>query len=297
MPAQVRVVEVGPRDGLQNEPGIVPTEIKIELINRLSKSGLKHIEASAFVSPKWIPQMADHREVFHKITKLSDVNYAALVPNLKGFDAAIEAGADEVAIFSAASESFSKKNINCSIKESLARFNEVMEASKRKNIRVRGYVSCIVGCPYEGPIKPMNVVRIAKALYDMGCYEVSLGDTIGVGTPSTIRALLDEVVKHIPIDKLAIHCHDTYGQALVNTLTALEFGISVVDSSVSGLGGCPYAKGATGNLASEDLVYMLNGMGIKTGVNLKLLVDAGNYISNALNKPTNSKVGQAMKRL
>nr|CAD7261522.1 unnamed protein product [Timema shepardi] len=241
--------------------------------------------------------MADHREVFHNITKLPDVNYAALVPNLKGFDAAIEAGADEVAIFSAASETFSKKNINCSIKESLDRFNEVIEASKRKNVRVRGYVSCIVGCPYEGPIKPRNVVRIAKALYDMGCYEVSLGDTIGVGTPSTIRALLDEVVKHIPIDKLAIHCHDTYGQALVNTLTALEFGISVVDSSVSGLGGCPYAKGATGNLASEDLVYMLNGMGIKTGVNLKLLVDAGNYISNALNKPTNSKVGQAMKRL
>jgi len=295
LPSSVRIVEVGPRDGLQNEKVLVPTSVKVEFISRLAGAGLTHVEATSFVSPKWVPQMADHKEVMTSISTLPypSVSYPVLVPNIKGLDAAVECGAKEVAIFGAASESFSKKNINCSIEESLARFEPVLNSAKEAGVKVRGYVSCVVGCPYEGSIDPKKVAMVAKIMLDMGCYEISLGDTIGVGTPGTIRAMLEEVEKVVPLSKVAVHCHDTYGQALANILTALQMGVGVVDSSTAGLGGCPYAKGASGNVSTEDVVYMLHGMGIQTGTNLDKLVEAGKFISSHLNRDTMSRVGRA----
>jgi len=295
LPSSVRIVEVGPRDGLQNEKVMVPTSVKVEFISRLASAGLTHVEATSFVSPKWVPQMADHREVLSSITSLphSSVTFPVLVPNLKGLEAALQCGAKEVAIFGAASESFSKKNINCNIEESLARFQPVLSSARELGVGVRGYVSCVVGCPYEGRVEPMVVAKVAKTMLDMGCYEISLGDTIGVGTPGTIRAMLEEVMKVVPLSQLAVHCHDTYGQALANILTALQMGVRVVDSSTAGLGGCPYAKGASGNVSTEDVVYMLHGMGIQTGTDLDKLVDAGKFISSHLNRETMSRVGRA----
>lgn len=297
LPKQVKIVEVGPRDGLQNEKNIVPTQVKISLINMLSETGLPVIEATSFVSPKWVPQMADHTEVLQGIQKFPGVSYPVLTPNLKGFQAAVAAGAKEVSIFGAASELFTKKNINCSIEESLQRFSEVMHAAGAASIPVRGYVSCVLGCPYEGKIAPAKVAEVSKKMYSMGCYEISLGDTIGVGTPGSMKEMLSAVMKEVPVGALAVHCHDTYGQALANTLVALQMGVSVVDSSVAGLGGCPYAQGASGNVATEDLVYMLHGLGIHTGVDLQKLMEAGVFICKALNRRTSSKVVQASSRL
>jgi isopropylmalate/homocitrate/citramalate synthase len=293
-PKSVRIVEVGPRDGLQNEKSTVSVEIRIEFINRLSETGLKTIETGAFVSPKWVPQMADTDKVYAAIGKKPGVSYPVLVPNAKGMESAVAAGVKEIAVFAAASESFSQKNINCSIDESLERFRPVMEEAKKHGIKVRGYVSCVLGCPYEGEIKPAAVVKVAKALYDMGCYEISLGDTIGTGTPVKTRAMLQAVKKEIPVHAIAVHFHDTYGQALANILVALEEGIAVVDSAVSGLGGCPYAKGASGNVSTEDVLYMLNGMGIDTGADIEKLAAAGRFIAEALHRPTVSKVAQAL---
>ena len=293
-PKSVRIVEVGPRDGLQNEKSAVSVETRVALINRLSEAGLKTIEAGAFVSTKWVPQMADTDKVYAAITKKSGVSYPVLVPNAKGMEGAIAAGVKEIAVFAAASESFSQKNINCSIEESLERFKPVIEEAKKHGIKVRGYVSCVLGCPYEGEINPAAVVKVAKVLYEMGCYEVSLGDTIGTGTPVKTRAMLEAVKKEVPSAALAVHFHDTYGQALANILVALEEGIAVVDSAVGGLGGCPYAKGASGNVSTEDVLYMLDGMGIKTGVDIKKLADAGRFITESLNRPTVSKVAQAL---
>ncbi|KAG6931276.1 3-hydroxymethyl-3-methylglutaryl-CoA lyase [Chelydra serpentina] len=297
LPKQVKIVEVGPRDGLQNEKNIVPTQVKISLINMLSETGLSVIEATSFVSPKWVPQMADHTEVLQGIQKFPGVSYPVLTPNLKGFQAAVAAGAKEVSIFGAASELFTKKNINCSIEESLQRFSEVMHAAGAASVPVRGYVSCVLGCPYEGKIAPAKVAEVSKKMYSMGCYEISLGDTIGVGTPGSMKEMLSAVMKEVPVGALAVHCHDTYGQALANTLVALQMGVSVVDSSVAGLGGCPYAQGASGNVATEDLVYMLHGLGIHTGVDQQKLMEAGVFICKALNRRTSSKVVQASCRL
>ena len=294
LPQHVKIVEVGPRDGLQNEPQTIPTAIKVELIDRLSDAGLPAIEATAFVSPKWVPQMADNADVMARIRRKPGVAYPVLVPNMQGFEAAAAAGAREVAVFGAASESFSQKNINSSIAESLARFAPVVAAARARDIRVRGYISCVLGCPYEGAIAPAAVARVADALYRMGCYEVSLGDTIGVGTPGRTQAMLDAVAGVVPIDKVAGHFHDTYGQALANVYAALERGVAVFDSSVAGLGGCPYAKGATGNVATEDVVYLLHGLGCATGVDLDRLIDAGEFICAALGRPSNSKAGRAM---
>ncbi|XP_007522659.1 hydroxymethylglutaryl-CoA lyase, mitochondrial isoform X1 [Erinaceus europaeus] len=296
-PNQVKIVEVGPRDGLQNEKNIVPTPVKIKLIDMLSEAGLPVIEATSFVSPKWVPQMADHTEVLKGIQKFPGINYPVLTPNLKGFQAAVAAGAKEVSIFGAASELFTKKNINCSIDESLQRFSEVLKAAQAASIPVRGYVSCVLGCPYEGKISPAKVAEVSKKMYSMGCYEISLGDTIGVGTPGLMKDMLSAVMQEVPVAALAVHCHDTYGQALANTLMALQMGVSVVDASVAGLGGCPYAQGASGNLATEDLVYMLTGLGIHTGVNLQKLQEAGTFICQALNRKTRSKVAQATCKL
>jgi hydroxymethylglutaryl-CoA lyase len=290
----VRIVEVGPRDGLQNEPGEVPTAVKVELIERLADAGLPAVEATAFVSPKWIPQMADHTEVLERIRRKPGVSYPVLTPNLKGFEAARAAGAAEVAIFGAASESFSRKNINCSIAESLERFRPVVEAAKKENIAVRGYVSCVLGCPYEGEIEPERVADVAGALYEMGCYEVSLGDTIGTGTPGKTRAMIEACGRRVPIGKLAGHYHDTYGQALANIYVSLEMGVATFDASVAGLGGCPYAAGASGNVATEDVVYMLNGLGVRTGVDLDRLVDIGTWICGILRKEPTSKAGRAL---
>lgn len=292
---EVRIVEVGPRDGLQNEPKILPSEVKISLIDQLSETGLKTIEATSFVSPKWVPQMGDNAEVLQGIRKVEGISYPVLTPNLKGFEGALKAGAQEVAVFGAASDAFSQKNVNCTAAESIGRFRPVLEAAKKHNIKVRGYVSTVVGCPYQGPIKPSDVVKVAGALYDMGCYEISLGDTIGVGTPGTMRKMLDEVVRAVPPEKLAVHCHDTYGQALANILTSLDYGISVVDSSVSGLGGCPYARGASGNAATEDVVYMLHGMGVTTGIDLEKLIYVGRFICQKLGRVSESKVNRAWK--
>jgi len=294
LPARVRIVEVGPRDGLQNEKGEVPTAVKLELIERLADAGLRAIEATAFVSPKWIPQMADHTEVLERIRRKPGVAYPVLTPNLKGFEAARAAGATEVAVFGAASESFSKKNINCSIAESLERFRPVVDAAIAADIKVRGYISCVVGCPYEGSVKPEMVAEVARALFDMGCYEISLGDTIGVGTPGKIRAMIEACATRVPADKLAGHYHDTYGQALANIYASLELGVATFDSSVSGLGGCPYAKGASGNVATEDVVYMLHGLGIETGIDLDKVVDAGIWISAFLKRTTGSKTARAI---
>uniref|UniRef100_F6ZP15 Hydroxymethylglutaryl-CoA lyase, mitochondrial n=1 Tax=Monodelphis domestica TaxID=13616 RepID=F6ZP15_MONDO len=265
-PKQVKIVEVGPRDGLQNEKHILPTQMKIKLIDMLSAAGLPVIEATSFVSPKWVPQMADHAEVLQGIEKFPGISYPVLTPNLRGFQAAVAAGAKEVAIFGAASELFSKKNINCSIEESYQRFEEVLTEARCANIPVRGYVSCVLGCPYEGKVSPAKVAEVAKKLYSMGCFEISLGDTIGVGTPLGMKNMLSAVMKEMPVSALAVHCHDTYGQALANILMALQMGVSVVDSSVAGLGGCPYSPGASGNVATEDLLYMLNGLGIDTAL-------------------------------
>jgi hydroxymethylglutaryl-CoA lyase len=290
----VRIVDVGPRDGLQNEPGEVPTEVKLELIERLADTGLSAIEATAFVSPKWIPQMADHTEVLERLRRKPGVSYPVLTPNLKGFEAARAAGAREVAVFGAASEAFSRKNINCSIAESLERFRPIASEAKKHNIKVRGYVSCVLGCPYEGEIKPERVADVAGALFEMGCYEVSLGDTIGVGTPGKARAMIEACAKRVPIEHLAGHYHDTYGQALANIYASIGLGMSTFDSSVAGLGGCPYAAGASGNVATEDVVYMLHGLGIETGVDLGRLVEVGEWISGFLNKSSNSKAGKAI---
>jgi len=294
LPASVRIVEVGPRDGLQNEKGEVPTAVKLELIERLAGAGLPAVEATAFVSPKWIPQMADHTEVLEGIRRKPGVAYPVLTPNLKGYEAARAAGATEVAVFGAATEAFSKKNINCTIAESLERFRPVVEKALQDGVKVRGYLSCVLGCPYEGEVKPQKVAEVAATLYAMGCYEVSLGDTIGVGTPGKTRALIEACSKQVPVEKLAGHYHDTYGQALANIYASLELGVATFDSSVAGLGGCPYAKGASGNVATEDVVYMLHGLGIRTGVDLDKLVDTGVWISSVLKRDSNSKVGRAI---
>ena len=294
-PTQVRLVEMSPRDGLQNEPGpVINTAIKTGLIDRLADCGLNHIESASFVSPKWVPQMGDAAEVMAGIKRKAGVRYSVLTPNLRGFENALAAGVDEVAVFGAASESFSQKNINCSIAESLERFLPVMEAAKQHHIPVRGYVSTVLGCPYEGDIAPDQVAKVAKALAELGCYEISLGDTIGVGTPLKAKRMLEAVAAEVPIEKLAAHFHDTYGQALANLYAVLEEGISVIDASVAGLGGCPYAKGASGNVATEDVLYLLNGLGIKTGVDLDKLVATGEWISEQLKRHNGSKVGQAL---
>ncbi|PWC76735.1 hydroxymethylglutaryl-CoA lyase [Azospirillum sp. TSH64] len=293
LPKFVRMVEVGPRDGLQNEKSMVPTAVKVELVNRLSGAGLAVVEAASFVSPKWVPQMGDSAEVLAGIARKPGVRYAALTPNLKGLEGALAAKADEVAVFGAASESFSRKNINCSIAESLDRFAPVMEQARAAGVPVRGYVSCVLGCPYEGEIAPKAVAEVAERLFAMGCYEISLGDTIGTGTPTKAQAMIAAVAERVPVDKIAVHFHDTYGQALANILAALQMGVAVVDSSVAGLGGCPYAKGASGNVASEDVLYMLDGLGIETGVDLDKLIAAGAFISDAIGRPTASKVARA----
>ncbi|WP_076540399.1 hydroxymethylglutaryl-CoA lyase [Shewanella sp. UCD-KL21] len=293
LPTQVSIFEVGARDGLQNET-TVSIENKITLIEQLAAAGVNRIEAASFVSPKWVPQMADSGNILRQIKRQQGVVYSALTPNLKGLELALDAGADEVAIFGAASESFSQRNINCSIDESIARFEPVMALAKERHIKVRGYVSCVLGCPYEGEINITEVARVSEILYKMGCYEISLGDTIGVGTPLKARKMVEAVANLVPVEQLALHFHDTYGQALANIQACLETGVSVIDSSVAGLGGCPYAKGASGNLATEDLVYMLHGMGIETGIDLQKLARAGNQISQVLGRTTGSKVAQAL---
>jgi len=294
LPGKVRIVEVGPRDGLQNEKMEVPTKVKLELIERLADAGLPAVEATAFVSPKWIPQMADHTEVLEGIRRKPGVSYPVLTPNLKGFQAAHAAGATEVAIFGAASEAFSRKNINCSIAESLERFRPVAAAAKAAGVKVRGYISCVLGCPYEGEVPSQKVAEVAAALHDMGCYEVSLGDTIGVGTPGKTQKMIEAVAKRVPIERLAGHYHDTYGQALANIYASLELGVATFDSSVAGLGGCPYAKGASGNVATEDVLYMLHGLGIATGVDLDKVVDTGQWICALIGKEPVSKAGKAI---
>ncbi|MGK9063753.1 hydroxymethylglutaryl-CoA lyase [Stutzerimonas chloritidismutans] len=293
LPKHVRLVEVGPRDGLQNEKQPISVADKVQLVNDLSAAGLQYIEVGSFVSPKWVPQMAGSAEVFAQIQRKPGVTYAALTPNLKGLEAAIEAGVREVAVFGAASEAFSQKNINCSIDESLARFVPLMESARANGIRVRGYVSCVLGCPYEGDIDLKHVSKVARELVAMGCYEVSLGDTIGTGTPGKTRQLIDVVAREVPRDKLAGHFHDTYGQAMANIYASLLEGISVFDSSVAGLGGCPYAKGASGNVASEDVLYMLNGLGIATDVSLDAVIEAGHNISRLLGRRNGSRVAQS----
>ena len=291
----VRIVEVGPRDGLQNEKQPVPTDVKLELIARLADAGLRDIEATAFVSPKWVPQMADHADLMRRLPRRAGVNYPVLVPNLKGLEAAIESGATEVAVFAAASEAFSQKNINCSVAESLQRFEPVMEAAREAQVKVRGYVSCVVACPYEGPVAPQRVAEVASRLHAMGCYEVSLGDTIGVGTPATVRAMLQAVAERVPVAQLAGHYHDTWGMAVANVAASYDFGLRVFDASVSGLGGCPYAKGASGNVATEDVVYLLQGLGADTGVDLVKLAETSAWISGVLGREVGSKVARALR--
>lgn len=291
----MRIVEVGPRDGLQNEQKLLPAEVKISLIDQLSETGLQTIEVTSFVSPKWVPQMGDNVTVLQGIRKVPGISYPVLTPNIKGFDTALKSGAEEVAVFGAASDAFSLKNVNCTAAESIERFRPILQEAKKRGVKVRGYVSTVVGCPYQGAIKPGEVVKVVESLFDMGCYEISLGDTIGVGTPGTMRKMLDEVVRAVPANKLAVHCHDTYGQALPNILTSLEYGISVVDASVSGLGGCPYARGASGNAATEDVVYMLHGMGIETGIDLNKLIAVGRFICEQLGRQSESKVNRAWK--
>ena len=294
LPQRVKIVEVGPRDGLQNEPQLVPAAVKVELIDRLGQAGLKAIEATAFVSPKWVPQMGDAAEVMASLPRRPNVTYPVLVPNLKGFEQALAAGVGEIAVFGAASEAFSQKNINCSIAESLERFRPVAEAARQHNIRVRGYVSCVLGCPYQGEVRPAAVAEVAARLLEMGCYEVSLGDTIGVGTPASVARMLDAVALLVPVERLAGHYHDTWGMALANIYASLGRGVAVFDASVAGLGGCPYAAGASGNVATEDVVYLMNGLGIETGVDLDRLVDAGAYICAELGREPSSKVARAV---
>jgi hydroxymethylglutaryl-CoA lyase len=295
LPRRVRIVEVGPRDGLQNEKQLVTTATKLELIARLGAAGLPAIEASAFVSPRWVPQMADAAEVLAGIERLPGVAYPVLTPNLQGFERALAAGAREVAVFAAASESFSRRNINCSIAESLARFEPVLAAARAAGVRVRGYVSCVLGCPYEGEIAPAAVAAVAGELAAMGCYEVSLGDTIGVGTPGRATAMLEAVAARVPVERLAGHFHDTYGMAIANIHAALLLGVAVFDASVAGLGGCPYAAGASGNVATEEVVYLLHGLGIATGIDLERLMDCSVWISGVLGRAPGSKVTQARR--
>lgn len=290
---QLRIYEVGPRDGLQNESKFVPTEIKIELIDKLVAAGIKDVESASFVSPKWVKQMSDGADVMKSIRRVPHVNYPVLVPNLKGYEIAKQCNVEEVAIFPAGSEGFSQKNLNCSVTEGLRRFKDVADQAVKDGLRVRGYVSCVLGCPYDGPISPKSIAKITEDLFAMGCYEVSLGDTIGVGTAGSVRKLLNEILTVAKPEQLALHFHDTYGQGLSNLLAGLEYGIKTVDSSISGLGGCPYARGASGNLATEDLVYFLYGLGVNTNIDLVKLVEAGRYISNYLGKPTDSRVNRA----
>ncbi|KMM86300.1 hydroxymethylglutaryl-CoA lyase [Pseudomonas taetrolens] len=293
LPTHVRLIEVGPRDGLQNEAMPISVADKVHLVDALTDAGLGYIEVGSFVSPKWVPQMAGSAEVFARIQHKPGVVYGALAPNLRGFEDAVAAGVKEVAVFAAASEAFSQRNINCSISESLARFVPIIEAAQQHGISVRGYVSCVLGCPYEGNVPPQQVAAVAKELYAMDCYEVSLGDTIGTGTPNATRAMFEAVTAHVPREKLAGHFHDTYGQALVNIYASLQEGIAVFDSSIAGLGGCPYAKGASGNVATEDVLYMLQGMGIETGVDMDKLLLAGQHICNVLGRVTGSRVAKA----
>lgn len=294
LPKRVKIVEVSPRDGLQNEGKIIPTAIKIEFINQLSDTGLSVIEATSFVSPKWIPQLADGHAVCQGIKKKSGVHYPVLVPNLTGLENAILAGATEISVFTTPSELFSKQNTHCSVIESMARIAEVLNRAKQEKLIVRGYISCVLGCPYEGEMAPEKVANQAEQLMDLGCDEISLGDTIGVGTPIKTNQLIELIAKQVSVNKLAVHFHDTYGQALANIYVALQCGIGVIDSAVSGLGGCPYAKGASGNVATEEVVYMLNGMGIETGIDLKKLADVGRFISRELERKSQSKVNQAL---
>jgi len=293
-PKRVKMVEVGPRDGLQNEPVSVPAEVKVALIDRLSNAGFQAVEAGSFVSPKWVPQMADTAEVMARIRRKPGVAYPVLVPNMKGLEAAIAAKATEMAGFAAATEAFSKRNTNCTIAESMQRQAEVCKAALGAGLRVRGYISVVLGCPYEGEVKPEAVATVSQRLYDMGCYEISLGDTIGTGTPAKAQRMIETVAKKIPVGKLAGHFHDTYGQALANILAVMELGVATFDSSVAGLGGCPYAKGATGNVASEDVLYMLGGLGIETGVDMGRLLDAAEFICAQLKRPTVSRAGRAL---
>ncbi len=295
LPANIRMVEVGPRDGLQNESITLPYSDRIDLINRLAAAGLGMVEAGSFVSVDWVPQMGDTDRVLAGLNLNQGVRYPVLVPNMKGFAAAVAAGAKDIAVFAAASETFSKRNINCSIEESFQRFNQVCEAARANGIAVRGYISCVLGCPYEGDVAPAVVADVAKKLVDAGCYEVSLGDTVGVGTPAKAQAMIRAVTSQVPVEKLAAHFHDTYGQALANLLGVMELGVATIDSSVAGLGGCPYASGAAGNVASEDVLYMLDGLGIETGVNMNSLVDAGRYVCDLLGKKPVSKVSLAWK--
>jgi len=294
LPSSVRLVEVGPRDGLQNEKANVPTDVKVALIDRLTDAGFPAIEATSFVSPKWVPQMADAADVMARIRRRPGVRYPVLTPNMKGFDAALAAKADEVAVFVAASETFSRRNINCGIAESLERARPIFAAAKAHAVRVRGYISCVLGCPYEGDVGPRKVAEIAEALYALGSYEVSLGDTIGVGTAGKTAALFALVAERVPLAALAGHFHDTYGQALTNLYAAMQMGVATFDCSVAGLGGCPYAKGATGNVASEDVVYLLDGLGIETGVDLTRLRLAGQVVSDFLGRPLASRVARAL---
>ena len=294
LPNKVKIVEVGPRDGLQNEKQLVPTATKIELIERLAEAGLSVIEATSFVSPKWVPQMGDNAAVLAGIKRRLGVTYTALTPNLQGFDGAVTAKADEVAIFAAASEAFSQKNINCSIAESLKRFEPVVSAASALEIPVRGYVSCVVGCPYSGAVDAQKTAEIAARLYAMGCYEVSLGDTIGVGNPASITRMIEACARVVPIEKLAGHYHDTYGMAIANIYASLQAGMAVFDASVAGLGGCPYAKGASGNVATEDVVYLLDGLGIQTGVDLAKLAAVGEWIAATINRPNGARAGRAL---
>ncbi len=295
LPKQVSIVDVGPRDGLQNEKDIVPLQTKIALIQKLAMAGLSTIEAGSFVNPRWVPQMADSDQVYSAVSSLADIQLPVLVPNVKGLEKAIDLGVTQISCFTAASDSFNRKNIACDIEESFTRIEQVIKLAQQHNMRIRAYLSCIVACPYEGKIKSEKVVELSKRLLDMGCYEVSLGDTIGVATPGDIQHLLDACLKDISKDTLALHLHDTYGQSLANILAALHYGIATFDTSISGLGGCPYAPGASGNVATEDVVYMLHGLGINTGIDFDSLVRAGSFISNALNRPSQSKVTRALQ--
>jgi isopropylmalate/homocitrate/citramalate synthase len=295
LPSEVTLVEVGPRDGLQNEARSVPTEVKLELIDRLGAAGLTVIEATAFVSPRWVPQMADHDAVLRGLTLRPGVRYPVLVPNMRGFEAALAAGAREIAVFGAASETFSQKNINCSIGESIERFRPVAEAALDAGIRVRGYVSCVLGCPYEGAVAPQQVAEVAEALSALGCYQISLGDTIGVGTPAATQRMIEAVTQRVPVAELAGHFHDTWGMAAANVYAALEMGVATFDASVAGLGGCPYSPGASGNVATEDLVYLMDGLGIATGVDLDKLAEAGRFICSFLGREPASRVSRALE--
>jgi|SRR5690625_245128 len=294
LPDAVKIFEMGPRDGLQNEKAIIPTAVKLELIRRLGETGLTAIEATAFVSPKWVPQMADHADILRGLEQQPGIRYSVLTPNMQGLENALAVGATEVAVFGAASESFSKKNINCSIAESLERFAPVVAHANSVGIPVRAYISCVLGCPYEGEIAPQAVAAVADELYRMGCYEISLGDTIGVGTPLKAQRMVSAVAEVVPMEHIAAHFHDTYGQALANLLAVLQLGVATIDSSVAGLGGCPYAKGASGNVATEDVVYMLNGMGIQNGVDLDALAKVGRWICEQLDRPPASRVAQVL---